>query len=250
MSALRLFAIALILICTSGVSHAAAVPAGSTIEGKTISEWTAEWWQWAISFPIENNPLLDTGGIHSGLGDVGGPVFFLAGSFSPGLTTRAFDIPSGKYILFPIINAFLSGEEEGTPDEMRDRLNAYVASIDPNSLQARVDGVDIPNLASHRETSPEFEFILPPNNVFGVPDPTYGPSVSDGYWLMLEPLGPGDHTIVFGGSSAGVPGDSAFENPFSLTISYAPVPEPGSFGLLACGGLVLALRLRKRRVNN
>jgi hypothetical protein len=247
MLTLKLIAIILILLCTSGVTHAAAVPAGSVVEGQTIAEWTAEWWKWAISIPVSSNPLLDTGGIFSGLGDVGGPVFFLAGSFSSGVTTRAFSVPSGKYILFPIINAFLSGEEEGTPDQMRARLDAYVASIDPDSLQARVDGVDLPNLSSHRETSPDFEFTLPDDNVFGVPDPTYGPSVSDGYWIMLEPLAPGDHTIQFGGSSSGVPGDLAFEDAFSLTVIYAPVPEPGSFALsiIAIGGL--AFQLARRR---
>jgi hypothetical protein len=48
--------------------------------------------------------------------------------------------------------------------------------------------------------SPFFEFIMPgQDNVLGLPGVTAGSSVADGYWLILEPLAPGDHVLHFEG---------------------------------------------------
>jgi hypothetical protein len=249
MFGLRLVAIALILICTSGLSHAAAIPAGSTIEGMTISEWTAEWWKWALSFPTENNPMLDPDGRFASLGNTGGPIFFLAGNFGASAhVTRTFAVPSDKFILFPMINGIIA--DEGPAADVRPRLAAFIDNT--TELHASVDGVDIPDRFSHRELSPEFTITLPENNVFDspafdVPAGDYGQSFSDGYWIMLEPLGPGNHVINFGGSSTGgLPDDPSFENPFSLDVTYV-VPEPGSFALTASAGAAIAFLFSKRR---
>ena len=32
------------------------VPPGSTVEGRTLGEWTAEWWKWLIAFPVDESP--------------------------------------------------------------------------------------------------------------------------------------------------------------------------------------------------
>jgi hypothetical protein len=44
---------------------------------------------------------------------------------------------------------------------------------------------------------------LPDGNIFGVPADTYGPMVTDGYYLMLAPLSAGAHTIHFTASLGG-----------------------------------------------
>lgn len=227
-----LLSIGSILFCTVGSVQADALPAGSVVEGKTLGEWSAEWWQWALSYPVSNNPLLDTTGSSASLGDVG-PVFFLAGrAFSSGIVNRTFAVPAGKFIFFPLINSFSS--EEGTVTEMRAALATFAANT--TELHASVDGVAIPDLFSHRELSPVFDITLPPDNIFGADPRVYSPSVSDGYWLMLEPLSPGNHIINFGGTS----GD------FSLDVTYA-TPEPSSFMLSLCAGAALALGLVRRR---
>jgi hypothetical protein len=38
---------------------------------------------------------------------------------------------------------------------------------------------------------------MPDGNVFGIAAGTYGPMVTDGYYLMLTPLPAGEHTIHF-----------------------------------------------------
>jgi hypothetical protein len=125
--------LSLVLTCAS--AQAAPIPAGSTVEGKTLGEWSAEWWQWALSYPSANNPLLDTTGSSASLGDVGS-VFFLAGTFSPTPVTRTFAVPGNKFIFFPLLNGFLS--EEGTVEEMRARLATFVENT--TELHARRSG--------------------------------------------------------------------------------------------------------------
>jgi hypothetical protein len=234
----KLTATGLLVFCLSTGAHAAPIAAGSTVDGKTIGEWTAEWWIWALSFPVNNSPLLDTTGSLASVGDVG-PVFFLAGTLGSEPVTRTFAVPGDKHILFPLINRFSS--EEGTVEEMRDDLDQFIGGV--TDLHATVDGVPILNLFSHRELSPVFDLTLPENNVFDAPARVYGPSVSDGYWLMLEPLGPGSHTIRFGGAVAGTPASP----PFSVDVTYA-VPEPASFGLAASAvAMCFLARVRRRR---
>ena len=45
--------------------------------------------------------------------------------------------------------------------------------------------------------------MLPADNLFGL-DPGFvlDPSVDAGYYLVVKPLAPGEHTLRFGGSSA------------------------------------------------
>ena len=42
-------------------------PPGSTVHSKSISEWTAEWWQWAAAIPADVNPLRDETGEDCGI---------------------------------------------------------------------------------------------------------------------------------------------------------------------------------------
>jgi len=47
--------------------------------GLSYPEWTAKWWQWVFSIPIENNPIKDDMNRSYELNQ-SGPVWFLAGT--------------------------------------------------------------------------------------------------------------------------------------------------------------------------
>jgi hypothetical protein len=47
--------------------------------GVSYTEWTARWWQWAFSIPVENNPVNDMTGANCAINQHG-PVWFLAGT--------------------------------------------------------------------------------------------------------------------------------------------------------------------------
>jgi hypothetical protein len=236
---IRVMLVALVAGVLSSSATAAVIPGGSTVEGKTLAEWSAEWWKWALSFPIETNPLVDVDGSRAHVGDVG-PVFFMGGIFdledtSP-TATRSFTVPVGKRLFFPILNAifFVSSPGEILGDAIDYVTGVASAATD---LHATIDGIDVPNLSSHREASPIFEVTVPENNLFaslGLPAGTYAPAVSDGFWLMLEPLSPGTHVITFGGTS----GDFSLD----VTNNIQVVPEPGTLTLLLAAFAAIAGR--------
>src|SRR5690348_8610285 len=74
-------------------------------KGLTQAELANRWWQWALSFPAPVNPLLDTTGAFSYLGDQG-PVFFLAattGTVGNDTVSRTVTIMNDQAVFFPVM---------------------------------------------------------------------------------------------------------------------------------------------------
>lgn len=177
-------------------------PVDSVICGKTYGEWSAEWWKWILSIPTSVNPFMDDGSGKFCAKKQSGDVWFLAGSWV-GTTEVKCKVPAGKAIFFPIINNECStiegyGETEG---ELRNNTKDIIDGV--TVIEATVDGKPLKQLKKYRVESPLFEFKLPGDNVlkeFGLIVPEFegaksSKSVSDGYWIMLEPLSPGEHEI-------------------------------------------------------
>ena len=61
--------------------------------GQTYGDWSAKWWQWALSEPQENNPLFDETGELCSINQ-GGPVWFLGGAWGTPRAERTCTIPS------------------------------------------------------------------------------------------------------------------------------------------------------------
>lgn len=163
----------------------------------SYGEWGVKWWQWAVSIPAATNPLLDTTGEYCNVGQSGN-VWFLAGTIG-GSATRTCTIPAGKAIFLPIINQFDCCESDQTVADMRKNVTYQIDNV--TNMDFKLDGVSLQNLFSYRSpSSGTFDLILPDKNIFGIPAGTYGPTVSDGYYLMLKPLTKGQHTIEFAGT--------------------------------------------------
>jgi hypothetical protein len=227
----------------------------------TYGDWSAKWWQWALSIPLynpdngqPNHPLFD--GTDCSVGQ-SGPVWFLGGRFCetgkdcplPGTVVRSCTIPKETALFIPIVNASDSFVEEtelaayyGTTPlqsikEMRTFLAGFVNSM--TNLQLEVDGIPVQHLKEKfRVKSPVYDFTLPPpyyngdtskhNNVFTAIEPGnypagtyYSQAVGDGFYVMLKPLPVGTHTIHFSGT---VPNDP--DNPdddFIISMTYSIV---------------------------
>ena len=66
------------------------------------------------------------------------------------------------------------------------------------SVELILDGTKLEDLKDYRVQSPLFDVTLPDNNIFqGKPGPTK--AVSDGYWVLLQPLSPGKHELKYSG---------------------------------------------------
>ena len=158
--------------------NAGVVPIGSKLYGLTYGEWTAKWWEWALAIPKSNSPFSDKTGQVCGLNQ-NGPVWFLAGT-TGGSAERACNIPTGKAILFPIVNNECSTAEypaDKTDSALRSCATGFIDHT--TTLQASVDGVNLKNLKQYRVQSPLFNLTFPKDNDFGVAS---GPTqaVSDG----------------------------------------------------------------------
>lgn len=184
------------------------LPPNSDAFGMTYGEWSARWWQWAVSLPVNANPLFDTADCNAGQL---GKVWFLGGSFTGSPADRTCNVPAGKALFFPIIDADCSSVEPapffGADAEARHICAAgfvdEALDLGVDSLSADIDGVSVQDLPKYRAPSPDFDFTAPDNNLL-IGAATSGKMAADGIYLLLAPLSAGEHTIHF--SFVGVPG--------------------------------------------
>ncbi|MFN8591160.1 MAG: hypothetical protein U0031_06810 [Thermomicrobiales bacterium] len=154
----------------------------------------SRWWAWISSRDF--TPLTTSGVVHHGAGeddDVG----FLAGSlYDVGPVTRICTVPSGTRLFFPVVSGFCA-ERATASATQRQELDACAATfVDlfaPDDLSATRDGVPVPitRAAGDRKT-----VELAASNPFGAPPGDYLQQI-DGYWVLLDPLTPGDHILHF-----------------------------------------------------
>lgn len=206
--------------------------------GGSYSDWSVMWWQWALEQPIVGHPLYDTTGVDAAKGQVE-PVWFLGGIFgsfeapSTGFAERWITIPADVALFFPIINGEYDNQfctPPGWVPLTASELAALVfASFNGvRDVYCTLDGTDVlrsPDMAGasrFRAVSGTFSAEMPYGHI-GVgcgwdPAPIHlDPAVSDGYWVMLAPLTPGQHEITFGGS---IPVGSGADGFFHLDIIY------------------------------
>ena len=210
------------------------LPPGSTPNDLSYGAWSDAWWTWALSIPADTNPILDPTGANGALGQ-SGPVWFLAGvGFGIGPTVeRSLTVPPGKMLFFPLVNyVWVNTPQYGDPPwspEQEAFARGFIgAGIDSaQDLTCQVDGKEITDLMAYRCKTPigGAEMVtMPDGNLFGIAAGTYGPMVTDGYYLMLTPLTPGEHTIHFTGGLAGsgppynIPPSATMDVTYHLTV--------------------------------
>ena len=220
------------------------LPSDSTVAGKTIGEWSAEWWKWAFGQSVPNDAFTDTTGANADINQAG-PVFFVAGTTGTN-ATRTFSVPEGKYLLFPLLNVAFSTLETGLAGtDLKDLTTSVADSIDSAFFSVNGDAIiGSSNYQDYRVTSPKFSFIYAADNPFGVAAGPSGDAFADGYYAMVEPLEPGTYIFDFGGGASSL--DFAVEVNDTITVEAKSVPEPATeAGLLVTALLAGSLGLRK-----
>jgi hypothetical protein len=161
----------------------------------TYEDWIIKFWQYISSLPRDRNPVTDETGEHCGEDQGSLNVFFLAFS-SGGGAARTCDIPGGKGILIPV-NVVACTLVELGPGSTEEDLHTCAREDESSNpgLFLSVDGREFRELEKYRVHSRAFDITLPNDPFFGVPGPTR--AVADGYWIILEPLSPGQHDIHF-----------------------------------------------------
>jgi hypothetical protein len=129
------------------------LPANSNAYGMSYGEWSAKWWVWAYSMPVDHHPLYDTADCSEGQL---GKVWFLGGTFTatpvPGGTSatvnRTCTVPTGTALFFPIINSEAATlEGDGPANQLSAAAKFYRDHA--RNLHAEIDGVPVENLQSY-----------------------------------------------------------------------------------------------------
>ena len=175
-----------------------------------VSELGDRWWQW-ISGLDKNivNPFEDLrqSGCDAGL-QANGKYLFLVGSpkdNKTGFVEHECGVKQGTSILFPIVNVVCDDLEVGTiffaENEQDQRICANNLINNASAIQANIDGHEVIDPEQYRIDSPAggFEFTAVKDNPVSIP-PGKGTGVSDGFWILLKPFKPGEHTITFSGN--------------------------------------------------
>jgi hypothetical protein len=173
-----------------------------------------------MATPAGVNPIADPDGADCGIGQEG-PVWFLAGTGGT-TVTRTCTVPKGKSIGFALVT-FLNdypcpdASFEPAPGQtVEDFLAEGAAGIIDltDTLTAELDGVAIADPYSYRVASGLFRFTAAGDMDTFDPCATGSPQlgVTDGFFLVLKPLAPGEHVLHFTG------GISAF--PFFMDVTW------------------------------
>jgi hypothetical protein len=172
--------------------------------GETYGHWTVKWWQWFLLVPKSINPVVDGTGKYAYVNQPSMHVWFLAGKVvdeDRNLPNRSCRIPTGRSILFPVINYEanpLEYPELRTDQDLIERVKREEDSI--IKKECSVNGKRIP---VQRVKSDPLIFELRINednaaNVKGGGGSTH--ASADGYWVFLKPLPIGEYIISFQGS--------------------------------------------------
>lgn len=194
---------------------------------------SAQWWQWILSIPTIDSPLLDQSGEKCMVGQRG-PIWFLAGLPDPrsAAVSRTCSVPQGTTLFFPVANyaqvntpGDCGQNEPLAVAEMRSNLAPLIDSI--NIRTVTVDGVAVGGIT--RVRSVPFVTALPKDNLFVAPctnqSPAgqrpgiFSPSVGDGYYVKIDGLKAGKHLLQFTAkSNAGT-----FDHTVTYDLTVVPV---------------------------
>ena len=189
----------------SAIADFEIAPPGSTIAGDmTYPELGARWGQWAFGAPGTDIPIADLTGAKCAVGQQGS-VWFLAGAFVPDPVVRDCEVPIGKALFFPIVNATWLGFPSDPPEQrnatwIRDLLSGCEGNF--QNFSVIIDGEEVANpeqYLSAAEDSPVFQIKTPTDGYGPYDDFMFSPNVHTGVYLYVEPLSPGPHTISWTG---------------------------------------------------
>ena len=206
--------VAFLLIASTAPARAGgAIP---EVYDQTIGNWGHAWWQWALNFPTADNPLVQDGDVDCSAGQ-SDKVWYLAGTLG-GSAERRCSIKKGKAIFFPLLNGiFWTPEDCADEPSCRTGVGALIDAI--TGWTCTVDGAPCVWSAQIVRAQSDARPLNLPKGSIAVTDFGYAPgvrevSIADGYWVMLDPLPPGPHTIHFTSSAP----DFALDVTYHLTV--------------------------------
>jgi hypothetical protein len=180
-------------------------PINSKPHGKSYSEWAATWWEWvlensnSIYFKPDGNPS------QIQCVEIEKNVWLLFGTTDPNGThvERTCTVPPGSALFFPLFNVAYSAWKDDPPETQTEYFARQQVAFVKDSVQivAEIDGTSVNTPLNYYEESTVFavnviQELAEMYVKFGrVAGEVWEPSVDAGYYLFLNPLTPGQHTL-------------------------------------------------------
>lgn len=160
-----------------------------------VAELANQWWQWVYTFPRQAGPTVDNTGAMCAFMQ-SERTWFLANSDTPEVVDRTCTIPVETRVFFPIISnvQFSPPNVELTCAEV---LEGVTFERNPNYVvTASLNGTSI-QLGESSIVGSSTCFDLLSRVPASRNPPSYYPSATDGYWVLIEPLPVGAHELEF-----------------------------------------------------
>ncbi len=181
----------------------------SSPHGITYQEWTARFWQWLFSLSASEHPRENYTPEKCANGQ-DGPVWFLDAPLG-GKEDRICTIPAGKSILAAILNGQCDTSDTTLLND-EDIRKCGTEGNDYGVISGSLDGVDFKKLDQYRTDSGFYNITHVADNLYQLPGGGPFRAWTNGYFVFLEPLPPGEHMLHLTVSVA---------NPINPEYSYA-----------------------------
>lgn len=211
----------------AGSDNPTVIRPNTSFRGKTYSQWSASFWQWALALPLNGHPFNEC--MKDFSAGQSGNVWYWSSPDGP--VTCNETIPAGTAIFLTIRDVETSSLEDPpfhgvTAVEQAANSKWFADHI--VKVFCTIDGEPVENIMpTYRFSSGQYVFTAPSPWVFGTTGGT-GSSVADGYYLMLRPLSKGKHTIHYGGTfhfNAGELGPDPVDLPKDVTLQLTVSPS-------------------------
>jgi hypothetical protein len=216
-------------VAIAGICFALIAPINRAFaQPKSIEQLSVEWWQWALSIPTSVNPQIDDSAGQNAFVGQHGSVWFLAGVFSGGKVKRTCAVPERTQLFFPVINGIAINIPnvcgQGNENLSANQVHAMAAEqIAGATYSVTLDGTTITNIQPAGQAT-AFAVALPVDNIFNapcggpgtVPAGIYSPAAGDGFYVLLDALTVGKHTLRF--RAAMPPGKPNQDVTYNLTV--------------------------------
>jgi hypothetical protein len=175
----------------------------SRYAGLTYGQWTVKWWQWALSIPADQNPIVDETGKKASESQPK-DAWFLGGIFAEENETKRFpsrqcSVPSGIPILLPVINC--ESDQQYHPELKSDQDLLEHVRKKTESIEKKEFYINDELIPPQRVHSDPSVFELNVHRDFDrFHNGGYTRAAADGYWIFLKPLPMDEYTLGFSGS--------------------------------------------------
>jgi hypothetical protein len=188
--------------------------------GISYEDHIKNFWKWTVSLPKNDNPRIDNNGQKDEIANhnSNSQVFYLSSDSGESLVERRSKVPRGRGVFIPVISVEVSEKE--VENQSVDNLKRY-AKKDQDSvkdLSLKLDGVEVNDIRSYRNSTNVFELEFPQDAIFEV-SPGTSKAVADGFYVITKELTPGTHTIEFKGHLE-TDDDDSIERKYSLNVRY------------------------------